>query len=55
MRITIASAVALGIRRAMAYDVEIQQTETTSGCPVLKLTMPSGDVYNLTITKARKK
>jgi hypothetical protein len=53
MRITIASAVAVHLKDAMPA-VTIRQTETTSGCPIVELRFESGDVYNLTITKARK-
>lgn len=52
MRVTIASAVAVHLNDAMP-DIKIRQTETTSGCPIVELTFSTGNVYNLTITKAR--
>lgn len=55
MRVMIASAVANGLRRYMP-DVTVDQGATTSDCPMLTLTLPTtGDVYNLTITRARKR
>lgn len=59
MRVMIALAVASGTRRDLKaednIDVVADFTETTSGSPIVTLTMRNGDVYNLTITKARKK
>lgn len=52
MRVTIASAVAVHMKDAMP-SVKVRTTETTSGCPVVELTIGT-DTYNLTITKARK-
>lgn len=53
MRVTIAAAVAYALKEGFA-DTVVRQTETTSGCPVVELTI-ARHVYNLTITKARKR
>jgi hypothetical protein len=53
MRRTIARAVARHLAASM-LSVKIRLTETTSGCPLVELTLPTGETYNLTITKARK-
>lgn len=58
MRVTVASAVAVAMKEfstppAGQSALLIRQTETTSGCPIVELTFENGDVYNVTITKAR--
>lgn len=55
MREEIAAAVAVGVRRHFTGLVKLDHKATTSDCPVVELTFESGDVYNLTITKARRK
>lgn len=56
MREMIASAVEKGLRRYLfaSNSILIRPTATTSGCPMLEVTIASGDAYNITITKARK-
>lgn len=57
MRVTIAACVASALQDAYPKEpgngIHVQQTETTSGCPIVQLTV-NGTTYNLTITKARK-
>jgi hypothetical protein len=52
MRVTIADAVAYACKEAFV-DTTIERTQTTSGCPIVNLTI-HGHSYNLTITKSRK-
>lgn len=51
----IVSAVALGVRRHFTGLVNLRETATTSDCPVLELTFEGGEVFNITITRSRKK
>lgn len=40
--------------RGWEGQIKVEQSATTSGCPIVKLIFDDGDAYNLTVTRARK-
>ena len=52
-RTIIAKRVLTGLRAAYP-NAKIEETETTNGCPVIRIEFRRGEAFNLTITRARQ-
>lgn len=52
MRAMMADAVAIGLQQSFP-NATITKTETTSGCPLVRIVLASGDRFNITITRSQ--
>lgn len=52
MRAMLAEVIALGLQENFP-NAEIVKGENTSGCPVVRIKLASGDRFNVTLTRAR--
>jgi len=48
----LAEVIALGLQGHFP-NAEIVKSENTSGCPVIRIKLASGDRFNITLTRAR--